>query len=124
MQRLYSTFANAGPGKGLFLLRLAISIFLISDARAVLVERPPPGYLMLTTLAAGAGVFLGLGLWTPVAGAVTAALELYLVFLRPDNIWALLLAAAVGAGLALLGPGSWSVDAQVYGRKRISIEDR
>jgi len=69
-------------------------------------------------------VFLCLGLWTPVAGAVTAVLELFLVFSRGDNSWPSLLAAAIATGLALLGPGSWSVDAHVYGRRRISVRDR
>ena len=124
LQRLYSTFANAGPGKGLFILRLAISSFLISDARTALLERPQSGNVLHTTIAAGAGVFLCLGLWTPIAGAITAILELYLVFCRPENIWPMLLAAGIAAGLALLGPGSWSVDAYVYGRKRISLQDR
>lgn len=124
LQRLYSTFANAGPGKGLFILRLAIFSFLISGARTALLERPESGSVLAATIAAGAGVFLCLGLWTPIAGAVASILELYLAYCRPDNIWPLLLAAAIGAGLALLGPGSWSVDAHVYGRKRISLENR
>lgn len=124
VQRLYSNFANAGPGKGLFILRLAIFSFLISDARTALLERPQSGNVLHSTIAAGAGVFLCLGLWTPIAGAITAILELYLVLCRPENIWPTLLAAGIAAALALLGPGSWSVDAHVYGRKRISLQDR
>ena len=124
MQRLYSTFANSGPGKGLFILRLAISSFLISDARTALWGGSQSGNLLIPTIVAGTGVFLCLGLWTPVAGAVTAVLELFLVFSRGDNSWPSLLAAAIATGLALLGPGSWSVDAHVYGRRRISVRDR
>ena len=124
MQRLYSTFANAGPGKGLFILRLAVSSFLVCDARTSLLERPQSGNGVPTAIAAGAGLFLCLGLWTPIAGAITAILELYLVFCRPENIWPMLLAAGIATALALLGPGSWSVDAHVYGRKRISLQDR
>jgi len=124
LQRLYSTFANAGPGKGLFLLRLTLSGFLISDASKIQFERPQSGTVVLALIASAAGVFLCLGLWTPIAGAITAILELCATFLRPDSTWPLLLAAAIGAGLALLGPGSWSIDAQMYGRRRISIEDR
>jgi putative oxidoreductase len=124
LQRLYSTFANGFPGKGLFILRVAISTFLIGDARAALVEpRQAIGFL-LALVAAGTGVFLCIGLWTPVAGTLVALLELYLVFYRPGSLWASLLAAAIASGLALLGPGSWSIDAQTYGRKRISVQTR
>ena len=50
MQRLYSTFANAGPGKGLFILRLAISAFLISDARTALLGGSQSGSILIPTI--------------------------------------------------------------------------
>jgi hypothetical protein len=124
LQRLYSTFANGLPGKGLFILRVAISTFLICDARSALIE-PRQGSGLLTTLvAAGIGVLLCLGLWTPVAGVAVALLELYLLFLRQGAVWPSLLAASIASGLSLLGPGAWSIDSHIYGRKRISITDR
>ena len=124
MQRLYSTFANGLPGKGLFILRLALSAFLICDARAVLMESRQASGVLPALVAAATGVFLLLGLWTPVAGGLVALLELYLVLFRPVGLWASLLAAAIAAGLTLLGPGSWSIDAHTYGRKRISLQNR
>jgi hypothetical protein len=36
--------------------------------------------------------------------------------------WVLL--AALGAGLALLGPGAWSVDAHLFGWKRVELPDK
>jgi putative oxidoreductase len=124
LQRLYSTFANGLPGKGLFILRAALSAFLISDARAALMESRQASGVLPALVAAGVGVFFFLGLWTPVAGGLVALLELYLVFFRQGGLWASLLAAAIATGLALLGPGSWSIDAHTYGRKRISLQDR
>jgi hypothetical protein len=75
-------------------------------------------------IAAAVGVLLFAGLWTPIAGALVALLELWTVFSRQDEFWASVLAAAIASGLALLGPGAWSVDALTYGRRRISIPDR
>jgi hypothetical protein len=30
-----------------------------------------------------------------------------------------LIATALGVGLAMLGPGAWSLDARIFGRKRL-----
>ena len=73
---------------------------------------------------AGGAVLLLAGLWTPLAGILVAVLELWIAFLRPTDSWASVIAAAVALGLSLLGPGAWSIDARVYGRKRMSIHDR
>jgi putative oxidoreductase len=34
-----------------------------------------------------------------------------------------ILLSSMGAALALLGPGAWSVDARLFGWKRINIQD-
>jgi putative oxidoreductase len=75
-------------------------------------------------MAAAGGLFLLAGLWTPLAGAFVAITELLVAFLHPSEAPASLLAVAVSGALALLGPGAWSLDARIYGRKRIAIEDR
>jgi putative oxidoreductase len=33
-----------------------------------------------------------------------------------------LIEALLGAVLAMVGPGAWSIDARLYGRKRIEIQ--
>jgi len=74
------------------------------------------------------GIVLGLlalvGLWTPITGALLAAMELWKIFLLPGNLWIYILLATLGAALALLGPGAWSVDAHLFGWRRIRIPDR
>jgi transcriptional regulator with PAS, ATPase and Fis domain len=53
------------------------------------------------------------GLWTPVAGALQAIIEVWIFFSRGDGAnWHLLL-AALGVSLVMLGPGAWSVDAHL-----------
>ena len=75
-------------------------------------------------LAAVAGVPLLAGLWTPIAGAILAIDEVWIAFSQPADAWAHILLALLGAGLALLGPGAWSIDSRLFGRKRIDLRDR
>jgi uncharacterized membrane protein YphA (DoxX/SURF4 family) len=64
------------------------------------------------------------GLWTPVAGAAIAVLELWMTVSRTNGMENAVLLATLGAALAALGPGCYSVDAKLYGRKRIQIRNR
>jgi putative oxidoreductase len=112
------------PGKGLLIVRLAVSAFLIRGSFEALTVVTGFPRAMPPIVAAGAGLLLLAGLWTPVAGLLVALLELCIAFSGPADPWPFLLAAAIGAALALLGPGAWSADARIYGRKRIAIRDQ
>jgi len=74
--------------------------------------------------AAGAAALLLVGLWTPVAGVLMAVVELSLAVLHPGDRWMHMLVGALGIVLAMLGPGAWSIDARLFGRKRIQIPQR
>jgi uncharacterized membrane protein YphA (DoxX/SURF4 family) len=75
-------------------------------------------------IAAGAGVFLIVGLWTPLAGTVVAIVELWISLSVARDTWSSLLFAALGASLAMIGPGAWSADARLFGRKHIEASLR
>jgi putative oxidoreductase len=64
-------------------------------------------------------VLLFIGLATPVAGIVEAAIQVGVMMLDKRYGFSSLVAAALGMALAMLGPGAWSLDARVFGRKRI-----
>jgi hypothetical protein len=64
------------------------------------------------------------GLWTPIAGVLVALLALWQAFSHPGNPRSCIMLGTLGAALALLGPGGWSVDARLFGWKRIDIRDR
>ena len=121
MQRLFSTFPGGLPGSGLVLLRAAAAIPLVRQGIAGLLTASPPALVIPQFVAAGAAVLLLVGLWTPVAGVLMAAAELCLTFSHPIDPWRHILLGALGAALAMLGPGAWSVDARLFGRKRIRI---
>jgi hypothetical protein len=73
---------------------------------------------------AGAAPFLIMGLWTPVVGAFVAVIELWNAFSQSGDPRTYILLASISAALALLGPGAWSIDAHIFGWKRIDIRDR
>ncbi len=124
MQRLFSTFPDGWPGTGLAFLRAVAAIPTIQHCIAELLASPQPALINLQLVAAGAAAFLLLGLWTPVAGVLMAVAELCLTFSHPIDPWRHILLGAFGAALAMLGPGAWSVDARLFGRKRIHIPQR
>jgi putative oxidoreductase len=64
-------------------------------------------------------VLLLLGFATPFAAVSEAVFQVGIMALdrRYESLAAI--AAALGVALAMLGPGAWSVDARVFGRKRI-----
>jgi uncharacterized membrane protein YphA (DoxX/SURF4 family) len=78
--------------------------------------------LQLISIAA-AGLLL-VGLWTPVAGVLLALSEIFLAFSHSHDPWIHIVLGALGAAMAMLGPGAWSVDARLFGRKRIQIPHR
>lgn len=122
MQRLFSTFPQGLPGIGLVLLRAAVAIPLVQQAIVGLLNASPPAPLGL--VAAGAALLLLVGLWTPVAGVLVAVAELGLALSHPAESWTFVHVGTLGAALAMLGPGGWSVDARLFGRKHIQIPER
>ena len=124
MQRLFSTFAHGWPGNGLLLLRMLTSFALIHYGIVDLREAHRFAAMAPQIVAAGAGILLLVGLWTPVTGAVVALAELWIAFSRAGDPWIPIMLATLGATLAMVGPGAWSIDARLFGRKYIDIPER
>ena len=124
MRRLYSTFAGGWPGIGLLLMRLIGGSALVVRAGSTLWSNPPTHTTLTSAFLAGSGILLIPGLWTPIAGTLVALLALGQVLTRAGDLWSPLLLATIGGGLAMLGPGLWSVDARLFGWKRIEAPAR
>jgi putative oxidoreductase len=103
---------------------LRLSVFLFLGERWLAVGWPYNDDIWESGIAAIAGILVLAGLWTPISAAVITLLELWIALRIGDNRDAHLLAAVLAAGLTVLGPGAWSVDARLFGRRRISLESR
>ena len=123
MQRLFSNFANGWPGRGLLLLRMLTGFALIHYGIVDLREEHQFASMAPQVVAAGAGVLLLFGLWTPVAGTLVAIAEVWIAFSRAGDLWIPIILATLGATLAMVGPGAWSIDARLFGRKHIDISE-
>jgi uncharacterized membrane protein YphA (DoxX/SURF4 family) len=82
---------------------------------------------VLQIIGIGAGTLLLVDLWTPVAGALAAIVKVSIAFSRyfshSGDPWIPILQAVLSAVLAMVGPGAWSIDARLFGRKRIDIPE-
>jgi putative oxidoreductase len=83
-----------------------------------------PVSVILQFLAAICSALLTIGLWTPVAGLFMAVSELSLLLFPSTSTSMHAVFATLGIALAMIGPGAWSVDARLFGRKRIRIPQR
>jgi uncharacterized membrane protein YphA (DoxX/SURF4 family) len=124
LQRMFSMFPDGWPGTGLLILRLAAALTLFVGVRAELGGVSLPWLQAAHFVAISVGILLVAGLWSPVAGTLQAIFELWIYFSRGSGSGMHLLLAALGLSLAMLGPGAWSVDARLFGRKRIDIRRR
>lgn len=125
MRRLYSTFAGGLPGIGLFLMRLVVGLILVGGtATTVLTSTPSTAAVILSVFLAVAGILLIVGLCTPIAGTIVALLEIGGLTIAPAEKLVCLLLATFGAALTMLGPGLWSIDARLFGWKRIEPTPR
>jgi uncharacterized membrane protein YphA (DoxX/SURF4 family) len=126
LQRLFSTFPDGWPGFGLLLLRLGAGIALICLGISDFWAAPEdPASIARNLAPAVGGFFLLAGLLTPVIGALVAIDELWIAFSasssQREGRWIHILLAVLAAGVAMLGPGAWSIDARLFGRKRFDI---
>jgi putative oxidoreductase len=127
LQRLFSTFPNSWPGVGLLLLRVCLGIALIYFGIAGLSGKPSESITLAQNLIASVGgIFLIAGLWTPVMGTAVALDEVWIGLslyapLRGDT-WIHIFLGVLSVSLAMLGPGAWSIDARLFGRKRFDID--
>jgi putative oxidoreductase len=121
MQRLFSTFPNGWPGCGLLLLRVTCGAPLLVIGSAKLWEGPVDAAFCIALFSCVTATLMLAGLWTPVAASSQAVLQGVLAFAGGTFEWSHVMLAITHISLVMLGPGSSSIDARLYGRKRIDL---
>jgi putative oxidoreductase len=118
LQRLFSNFANGWPAAGLLLQRMLAAVLLVRLGISGLSGPSNSPSITLQLIAALAGTLFLIGLWTPIVGTLIAVIELWIAASVADP-WIPIVLATLGATIAMIGPGAWSIDARLFGRKRI-----
>lgn len=128
---MFSTFPDGGPGIGLLLLRASVG-GLAAIAGVVYLSESIERALAVWATGVGlivSGAALLLGFMTPYASLLLALCLLtglfssvptpLVNFLGPRHLTGILV--LISAAIALLGPGSYSVDGYLFGRREIVI---
>ena len=66
------------------------------------------------------GLFILAGLWTPAVGALVAVVQVWIALTGAGDELVAIILAVLGGTLAMIGPGAWSLDARLFGRKHIA----
>jgi hypothetical protein len=105
-------------------MRLVIGSVLLLRAGAKLWDDQALQTIITSAPLAGSALLLIAGLWTPLAGALVAVIEVWEILTPNQDPLVGLLAGTIAGALAMLGPGRWSVDPELFGWKRIEAPPR
>jgi putative oxidoreductase len=121
LQRLYSTFANGWPGVGLLIQRVIGAIVLVRFCVVHLTDSPFSISMIPHIIGACAAMLFLVGLWTPFVGTLIAVAELWIAVSHFSDPWIPIMLATFGGTCAMLGPGAFSVDARLFGRRHLEV---
>jgi uncharacterized membrane protein YphA (DoxX/SURF4 family) len=119
VQKLFSMFPAGAPGIALLLLRLSVAAMLFIDP----VGRVSwPALTWLAVMSLVAAIALVAGFLTPILALICGALKIYALIGAAHGIAPLLvLALLLSFAVAMLGPGAYSLDAKMFGRRVVLL---
>jgi uncharacterized membrane protein YphA (DoxX/SURF4 family) len=118
VQRLYSIFPTGVVGLSLLILRLTVATILLVDGTAQwnLVNSICLHVAVILTVG-----LLCLGILTPYCSALCVFFALWALWdTRGQNGFHLIIFVLISLIAAILGPGAYSVDARIFGRRLLT----
>ncbi len=120
MQKLFSAFPSGWPGVGLVLLRAFVSVTIISRTVPYVAQgRVSQLGWVVITLSLASAVCLFAGFMTPLIATTVAIVATILTV--SGTIPPLFEVITLAVTVALLGPGAFSLDARMFGRREILV---
>ena len=129
MQRSFSSFPAGWPGAGLLLLRATVGATVLAQGIVTFTGNASLGARLGGLLATVIGLALLIGFLTPFAGLLAALGNVCLVLSwlplpisnLLDSWFATVFVVIMAVAIVFLGPGAFSLDARLFGRREIVI---
>jgi len=106
---------------GLLAQRLVVAIMLLRYCVIYLIGSSVSPSSIPHIIGVCAGTLFLVGLWTPIVGILIAVIESWVILAHLGDPWISFLLATIGVTSALLGPGAFSVDARLFGRRHLDV---
>jgi len=98
--------------------RVVVAILLVRLCVVHLTDLSFSASMIPHIIGACAAMLFLVGLWTPFVGTLIAVVELWIAVGHLGDPSISIILATIGGALVMLGPGAFSVDARLFGRRQ------